>query len=306
MKARMNIRSIIMIMATICLASMFFINICFAANTGKITTETARLREQPQTDAKVLELASLGDEVEIIEEVDGWYKVKYKNITGYVRTDLIEVDSKKDNKTNTVEVNNETETENVQVDNTSTEIKNTSSEDIELEKGTYNLLENTKLKIIPLISSIELDEVNKDVEVEVTEILNDWSKIKTAEGKEGWVLRKRTSSTGEIVVLLGTLEGTETTTKSESSVDTNTTGNNQNSENKTETKVDNKTKIMYVNSQTTNLRQKADKTSQITKQLSINTQVTVLSTDNGWAYVDVNGTKGYIAETLLSSSKQET
>ena len=44
-----------------------FINICFAANTGKITTETARLREQPQTDAKVLELASLGDEVEIIE-----------------------------------------------------------------------------------------------------------------------------------------------------------------------------------------------------------------------------------------------
>jgi cell wall-associated NlpC family hydrolase len=63
---------------------------------------------------------------------------------------------------------------------------------------------------------------------------------------------------------------------------------------------------MYVNSQTTNLRQKADKTSQIIKQLSINTQVTVLSTDNGWAYVDVNGTKGYIAETLLSSSKQET
>lgn len=306
MKARMNIRSIIMIMATICLASMFFINICFAANTGKITTETARLREQPQTDAKVLELASLGDEVEIIEEVDGWYKVKYKNITGYVRTDLIEVDSKKDNKTNTVEVNNETETENVQVDNTSTEIKNTSSEDIELEKGKYKLLENTKLKIIPLISSIELDEVNKDVEVEVTEILNDWAKIKTAEGKEGWVLRKRTSSTGEIVVLLGTLEGTETTTKSESSVDTNTTGNNQNSENKTETKVDNKTKIMYVNSQTTNLRQKADKTSQIIKQVSINTQVTVLSTDNGWAYVDVNGTKGYIAETLLSSSKQET
>lgn len=306
MKARMNIRSIIMIMATICLASMFFINICFAANTGKITTETARLREQPQTDAKVLELASLGDEVEIIEEVDGWYKVKYKNITGYVRTDLIEVDSKKDNKTNTVEFNNETKTENVQVDNTSTEIKNTSSEDIELKKGKYKLLENTKLKIIPLISSIELDEVNKDVEVEITEILNDWAKIKTAEGKEGWVLRKRTSSTGEIVVLFGILEGAETTTKSESSVDTNTTGNNQNSENKTETKVDNKTKIMYVNSQTTNLRQKADKTSQIIKQLSINTQVTVLSTDNGWAYVDVNGTKGYIAETLLSSSKQET
>lgn len=301
MKARMNIKSIIMIMAVICLASMFFINICFAANTGKITTETARLREQPQTDAKVLELASLGDEVEIIEEVDGWYKVKYKNITGYLRKDLIEVDSKKEDKTTTVETSNN-EMENVQVDNTSTETSNTVSEEIELEKGKYKLLENTKLKVIPLISSIELDEVNKDVEVEVTEILNDWAKIKTPEGKEGWVLRKRTASTGEVVVLFGLLEDTETTTKNESPTDTNITSNNEKSENETE----NKTKIMYVNSQTTNLRQKADKTSQIIKQVSINTQVTVISTNNGWAYVDVNGTKGYIAETLLSSSKQET
>ena len=305
MKARMNIRSIIMIMATICLASMFFINICFAANTGKITTETARLREQPQTDAKVLELASLGDEVEIIEEVDGWYKVKYKNITGYLRKDLIEVDSKKEDKTTTVETSNN-EMENVQVDNTSTETSNTVSEEIELEKGKYKLLENTKLKVIPLISSIELDEVNKDVEVEVTEILNDWAKIKTSEGKEGWVLRKRTASTGEVVVLFGLLEDTETTTKNESPTDTNITSNNEKSENETENKTENKTKIMYVNSQTTNLRQKADKTSQIIKQVSINTQVTVISTNNGWAYVDVNGTKGYIAETLLSSSKQET
>lgn len=305
MKARMNIKSIIMIMAVICLASMFFINICFAANTGKITTETARLREQPQTDAKVLELASLGDEVEIIEEVDGWYKVKYKNITGYLRKDLIEVDSKKEDKTTTVETSNN-EMENVQVDNTSTETSNTVSEEIELEKGKYKLLENTKLKVIPLISSIELDEVNKDVEVEVTEILNDWAKIKTPEGKEGWVLRKRTASTGEVVVLFGLLEDTETTTKNESPTDTNITSNNEKSENETENKTENKTKIMYVNSQTTNLRQKADKTSQIIKQVSINTQVTVISTNNGWAYVDVNGTKGYIAETLLSSSKQET
>ena len=305
MKARMNIKSIIMIMAVICLASMFFINICFAANTGKITTETARLREQPQTDAKVLELASLGDEVEIIEEVDGWYKVKYKNITGYLRKDLIEVDSKKEDKTTTVETSNN-EMENVQVDNTSTETSNTVSEEIELEKGKYKLLENTKLKVIPLISSIELDEVNKDVEVEVTEILNDWAKIKTSEGKEGWVLRKRTASTGEVVVLFGLLEDTETTTKNESPTDTNITSNNEKSENETENKTENKTKIMYVNSQTTNLRQKADKTSQIIKQVSINTQITVISTNNGWAYVDVNGTKGYIAETLLSSSKQET
>ena len=63
---------------------------------------------------------------------------------------------------------------------------------------------------------------------------------------------------------------------------------------------------MYVNTQTANLRQKADKTSQVIKQLSQNTKVTVMSTDNGWAYVDVNGTKGYIAESLLTTTQKET
>ena len=278
MKARMNIRSIIMVMATICLASMFFINICFAANTGKITTETARLREQPQTDAKILELASLGEEVEILEEVDGWYKVKYKNITGYIRTDLIEVENKdKSNATETssnVESSN-TETENViesSTENTTTETNTTISNEVTFEKGKYQILENVKLKIIPLISSIELGEVAKDTEVEVTEVLNGWVKVKTQENNQ-----------------------TQQTTATETET-TNTAENNSQTA----------TKTMYINSQTVNVRQKADKTSQIIKQLSINTQVTVISTDNGWAYVDINGTKGYIAESLLSNTKQET
>ena len=167
MKARMNIKSILIVMATICLASMFFINICFAVDIGKITTETARLREQPQTDSKVLELASLGEEVEILEEVDGWYKVKYKNITGYIRTDLIEVENKED--ANITETSNNTETENKTTENSTTEILTTENvtganvaaetnitpveEKAIVEKGKYKILENVKLKIIPLISA---------------------------------------------------------------------------------------------------------------------------------------------------------
>ena len=293
MKAKMNIRSIIMIMATICLASMFFINICFAADTGKITTETARLREQPQTDAKVLELASLGDEVEILEEVDGWYKVKYKNITGYIRTDLIEVENKKEN---TTETSNNTETENMEtenatVENVTTETNITPVEESIVEKGKYKISENVKLKIIPLISAIELNEVNKDVEVEVTEILNNWAKVKTQDGKEGWVIIEKLES-----IQVTNTENSKENNQNKQESTTETTKNNSEVVNKT----------MYVNSQTINVRQKADKTSQVIKQLAINTQVTVISTNNGWAYADINGTKGYIAENLLSSTKQET
>lgn len=322
MKARMSIKNIIMVMAAMFLASMFFINICFATNTGKITTETARLREQPQTDAEVLELVSLGEEVEILEETNGWYKVKYKNITGYIRNDLIEAKNKEENVANNVETEN-TETENTQTENantqetqttenTNTETNASVDEEIALEKGKYKILENAKFKIIPLINAIELGEVNKDSEVEVTEVLNDWAKIKTADGKEGWVIRRRTASTGEIVVLFGTLENTdnETTnnnTSTRNETENNNTSNNTSNDNETSNnQPENTTKTMYVNSQTINVRQKADKTSQVIKQLSINTQVTVISTENGWSYVDINGTKGYIAENLLSSTKKET
>ncbi len=297
MKARMNIRSIIMIMAIICLASMFFINICFAADMGKITTETARLREQPKTDAKVLELASLGDEVEILEQVDGWYKVKYKNITGYIRKDLVEVENKE---TNTKNVANTTETdknkivENTIQENTTVETTTQPIEDKKIEKGKYKLSQNIKLKVIPLISSIELEDITKDAEVEVTEILNNWAKIKTQDGKEGWV------RTEKLVIIQESSENNIQQKTEEQPVEQQ---EEKNTQSKSETT--NVTKTMYVNSQTINVREKADKTSKAIKQLSINTQITVLSTDNGWAYVDINGTKGYIAESLLSDKKQE-
>ena len=61
---------------------------------------------------------------------------------------------------------------------------------------------------------------------------------------------------------------------------------------------------MYVNTQTVNLREKADKTSGIVSQLEINTEVNVISKENGWCYVEVNNKNGYVSESLLSTSKQ--
>lgn len=307
MKIKLNIKSIIF-MTIIAIATLLFINISFAANTGKVVVETAKLREQANTDSKVLELASLGEEVEILNEEEDWYKVKYKNITGYIRKDLIEVENKEaantTNKNETTEENNKNTTENSTTENSITAESNTttSSETInnnerKTEDVTKNekvkLAEDEKLKIIPLISSIELYEVKKDEVVEVVERLNDWAKIKTSDGREGWMISKRTNSTGELEVVFFLADDNDSSTTNTENNTTNTTTEQQ-------------TKTMYVNSQTVNLREKADKTSQALKQLTINTKVTVMSTENGWSYVDVNGTKGYIAENLLSSTTKET
>lgn len=309
MKIKLNIKSIIF-MAIIAMASLLFINISFAANTGKVIVETAKLREQANTDSKVLELASQGDEVEILSEENEWYKIKYKNITGYLRKDLVQVDNKEaanttNNKnettneasenTNENKITNTTEN-NVTSENTATE-KNDEQNETEIVKNEkYKIVENVKIKVIPLISSIELEEVQKDAEVEVIEILDDWVKVKTSSEKEGWIRKEK------LTTIQTETANTENTTN-ETTEQPTTEQTTQQPETIQQT---NTTKTMYVNTQTANLRQKADKTSQVIKQLSQSTKVTVMSTDNGWAYVDVNGTKGYIAESLLTTTQKET
>ena len=309
MKIKLNIKSIIF-MAIIAMASLLFINISFAANTGKVIVETAKLREQANTDSKVLELASQGDEVEILSEENEWYKIKYKNITGYLRKDLVQVDNKE--AANTTNNKNETTNEasentnentitnttenNVTSENTATE-KNDEQNETEIVKNEkYKIVENVKIKVIPLISSIELEEVQKDAEVEVVEILDDWVKVKTSSEKEGWIRKEK------LTTIQTETANTENTTN-ETTEQPTTEQTTQQPETIQQT---NTTKTMYVNTQTANLRQKADKTSQVIKQLSQSTKVTVMSTDNGWAYVDVNGTKGYIAENLLTTTQKET
>ena len=292
MKIKLNIKSIIF-MTIIAIATLLFINISFAANTGKVVVETAKLREQANADSK--ELASLGEEVEILNEEEDWYKVKYKNITGYIRKDLIEVENKE--AANTTNKNETTENSITAESNTTTSSETINNNETKTEDVTKNekvkLAEDEKLKIIPLISSIELYEVKKDEVVEIVERLNDWAKIKTSDGREGWMISKRTNSTGELEVVFFLVDDNDSSTTNTENNTTNTTTEQQ-------------TKTMYVNSQTVNLREKADKTSQALKQLTINTKVTVMSTENGWSYVDVNGTKGYIAENLLSSTTKET
>ena len=156
MKIKLNIKSIIF-MTIIALASLLFINISFAANTGKVLVETAKLREQANTDSKVLELASQGEEVEILNEEDQWYKVKYKQVTGYIRKDLIELDNKeaanttnkneqtKENETqNTTENTVENTTENVQTENNKTAEDNTT--DTNKTENVEEIEKNQKYK----------------------------------------------------------------------------------------------------------------------------------------------------------------
>lgn len=287
MKSKMNIKGIIII-AVITMVSMFFINMSFAANTGKVNVETANLRKEPNADSIILEQLSINQEVEILEKSGEWYQVKYNNITGFLRQDLVTVSGETSNTTtDTNQVN--AVAENTVVD-TSTTAQNTATEEQPkegIQKGTYVVSEDTKLKIVPSINATDIIEVKKDEEVNVTEVINGWACIETMTTK-GWIREEK----------LKTKEALEQEKKEEQNVPTE------------EETVAQETvlKTQYVKSASVNLRAEPNTSAAVVTTLTVNTSVDVYEEKDGWSKVKIKSLakEGYISTALLSDTKQET
>mgnify|MGYP000985555482 CR=1 FL=1 len=331
MKIKLNIKNVLTLGITaimITTFSLFFINTSLAANTAKVTVDTANLRETTQTDSKILDLINKGESVEVLETKGEWYKVKYKNITGYLRKDLVQLNNettKTDNE-NTTKTNNVTE--NVQTSkneensvnegsSTAVEVAN-KLEDIEVDTvEKYKTKEDVKLKVIPLINALELEEVKKDTEVEVKDTINNWICV-TVQGKQGWVIADKLEKLEKVETKTQESTSKNQETSTEQNVEQENSNQNvqqQEQSNVQETQqvqntqtetVKQTSKTMYINTETVNLRSSADRTSTIVVQLAINTKVEVVSEENGWSKISVNGKEGYVLSSLLSSKKQET
>ena len=288
MKSKMNIKGIIIIAVTT-MVSMFFINMSFAANTGKVNVETANLRKEPNADSIILEQLSINQEVEILEKSGEWYQVKYNNITGFLRQDLVIVSGEASNTTtDTNQVN--TVAENTAVD-TNTTIQNTATEEQPkegIQKGTYVVSEDTKLKIVPSINATDIIEVKKEEEVNVTEVMNGWACIETMTTK-GWIREEKLKSK----------ETVEQEKKEEQNVPTE--------EEKTVAQ-ETVLKTQYVKSASVNLRAEPNTSAAVVTTLTVNTSVDVYEEKDGWSKVKIKSLakEGYISTALLSDTKQET
>lgn len=274
MKSIKNIKSIL-VLAILSVISLFFINMSLAANTGTVNVETANLRDTTEENSKILEQLSLNEKVEILENSGNWYKVKAKGITGYIRKDLITVENNKVETatTSTEAVNNEQVQQQDEI----------STEQIEIELGKQSIAEDTKLKIVPVIQATDIIEVKKGQEVTVIEILNDWVYIQVDITK-GWVRKDKIVKPQ----------------KEQEKQPENAEIPQQNPEEKVNTKT------LYVNSESVNIRKQASSTAEVIATATMNTAVEVISEENGWSRVKVNGKEGYISSSLLSSQKQET
>ena len=276
-------------MAIISLASMLFINISLAANTGTINVNVANLRREANAESTVLEQITLNQEVEILGEEGDWYQVTYNQITGYVSKELVTLNSNPEPTEENNQVENSTQ-DNNQVETNTTEQNTTADENAEntenteeITLGEYKISEDTRLKLIPSINATDVIELKADETVTVTEIMNGWACVETQTTK-GW-LRKDKLKKDEPV------EANQEEVQEEQE--------QQPAEN---TPI----KTQYINSATVNVRQEANTSSTIVTTASLNTEVQVYSEQGGWSRVKVNNAEGYIATSLLSDSRQET
>lgn len=308
MKSKIGIKSIVII-AIIAIPIMFFITTkSLAAEVATVNVETANLRESADQNSIILEQLSIGEQVEIIEQSGEWYKVKVHDITGYLRQDLINVENQEENTTNnqTQEQNTtQTATEEQNTEQTTIEEQNTNEttneeqkentqveNEQQIELGTYKIIENAKIKIIPSINAADIAEIKKDENIEITEIINGWLCIETATSK-GWVREEKI----QIEQNIEEEQPQETESTEEQPQE-------QEEEQPQETVAT--TRTLYVNASTVNVRREASTSSEVVQNLSMNTAVEILSEEGGWCRVKVNGIEGYIASSLLSETKQET
>ena len=286
----------ILIIIFICIFNLFFINYnnSLAATKGKINVETARLRREANVDSEVVELISLNEEVEILQQSGEWYQIKYKEFTGYLRKDLVKVDENVNtngvedttNPTEEQEIENQVDeqnTENVNTTETST-IQNQNTEETENEVptdmyGKKKIAENTKLKIVPAINATDIVEVKIDEEVTVTEVINGWAFVETSSAK-GWIRQDKLKEIEEVKE-----EQPQEPVQQQPEV---------------------KIKTQYINSATVNLRKEANTSSEVVTKLELNTPVDVYKEENGWSKVKINDKEGYISTALLSDARQET
>ena len=272
------------------------------ATTGKINTETARLREEPNTTSTILEQLNENDEVEILEEEDNWYKVKAnvngQKITGYVSAKLVDAEkttsTKVEDTTNTTD-NKTTETTPEVTTNTEP-VKEEPLTDIDVsddikEKKEYDLQQEVEVKILPIMSSNTKCKLSG--KVKTVTILNDWCKIE-CDTSCGWI---RTNVLKKLVKM------EEDTTETSASTTNDTTSENSTNNSNNTTSVKELNKTGYVKVEGLTVRKGPSTSTEAINGLSKNDKVDIIGETDGWYQIKLKGEVGYVSAKYISDTK---
>lgn len=287
------------------------------AETGTVTGSNVRMRRESNTSSDALQLVGKGMEVEILGEENGWYKVRYNGLTGYISSDYVEITSSDSpssggssnssnttNSTNTTgnastnnEIENEPEPEPSNETNTNTaevpaETTNETTGNEETTSSSdakeFSLSKEAELRLLPNFASAKVNTISEGTNVTVLDTLNKWVKI-TDGTNSGWVIRQNVeqvvTSTGNAShddnseVTVAAVESGETSSQSSSTTALSSDG--------------------IVNTDGSRLRDSVN--GKVYTLLDINTPVEIIGEENDWYKVNVGEyTNAYISKSLIT------
>lgn len=284
-------------LAIIILMTTFFIILGTKvyATTGTINDKTVDLKKQPDSKT-ILDYLNKGDEVEILEQEDGWYKVKAQTeqgmVTGYVSEKFIDVENNANTEAPTEEPKTtETNSTDISVQTTET----STSANIEEDKQ-YTLTQEIRVKALPLINSREKAKLTGTVTI--TEIINDWAKVEN-DTESGWIRKN---------ILKNLLANVETLTPErpeEPEQASNPTTDEQTTDvtTKPEEATTELNKTGYVSADGLRVRKEPTTDSEEIDSLSKNDKVKIIAQTGNWYKIDLDGKTGYVSAKYISDTK---
>lgn len=307
------------------------------ATTGIVNTPAARVREKASTDSEVVTKVYEDEEVEILDEVGDWYKVKVNGKTGYVSKSLIKTSGSATSAKNTTSTNtsnnsvSNTNTDNTAKANTNTTGNNVSTYSTEQPRNTESkniINKDTSLKLLPNFGSNELRFLSKGTEVKIEKELNNWIKVTLVDNSTGWIL-KNNITYGKVEESEEQLVEPEDNVNIEESTNTNTitvntavtnTSANVTDNNITNTSTDNvsnnnvttgatsevKNAKGKVSVETANVRETPSKSAIIIERLDEGDEVTIVGEDGEWYKITSSKvSSGYVSKSLIRVTSSE-
>lgn len=263
----------IIIIGTTCLAVTGIVN----AQRGLV------LREEASTSATPLTTVPDDQEVEIIENLGEWYKVKYGIYEGYLYAEYVDAEEE----ATQPEAQEQTE------ENTATQEGNAV-----YQESTYpqNITTKSEVKayILPSVTSKVVTTIQTEKPVIINYALNNWFNI-TYEGKEYWI--RKYSINGNPVE---NTDNNNTESNPEEKVEETKPENTT-----TFTPIDNKKGYIDVNS-AANVRERADTSADVITTLLRNTDVTIIGEEGDFYKIQYKDITGYVAKSLVSDNPVET
>jgi len=315
-----NVKKVVLIIIVVLCV---LINSVFA-NTGTVNIEAARVRKEATTNSEILTVIYEDDVVEIIDETEEWYKIKYENYTGFVKKEFLKVaktdttntntntntdvntntnaDADADTNTNTdadtntnidtdtdTDINTNTNTD-TNTNNTGDQIVENTDEDVD-RVGNRNYSANDLINLNLINTEVILKE---DVNLKITPSLLSIGLYNIDSGVELRVTAERNAwiqvTNGEIIgwILKTKVLGTEELeTKDEKTEDENTDNGSA--------------KTGYVNTEAANVRASASPTARVLDTVSRNDVVTILEDEGDWYKIKSEQIdEGYISKLLIT------